>query len=370
MTHELEIVTAKGVVNFENLFNFTNDKNPLKIAFLKQSMYWVDFFRTFDLLTKKISFSKRQIKEILHDKLQIARESFDEDIYYQAATEYSVIFHMACYKHTEFDYEKKINSKDKSKKNPECSLKTTSGSIFTVEGKCPKREVVPSTSLEGKRIYLVSVGRAPSKEAFNEQYQQLKSDIESANPNVILETKKNNDNKMKDYLLSASNKFHKIFDEKELNILFLALNDVFEIQEYYGYLYFNGGLFTKTSFEVTDKYKNVDIVIFTNSYFRHKNNEEINGSAWLLNDGFNLVMMNPHSEVEKKRDAVKEFLADFRNFSSDLINYKVPAAQGTPQDVLESLIIPSYVKYELEKNKNIFLFKKKISNENNAINNT
>ena len=61
-------------------------------------------------------------------------------------------------------------------------------------------------------------------------------------------------------------------------------------------------------------------------------------------------MMNPHSKVEKKRDAVKEFLAYFRNFSFDLINYKVPAAQGTPQDVLESLIISSYVKDELEKN--------------------
>lgn len=219
------------------------------------------------------------------------------------------------------------------------------------------RKKIPES--ESNRIYVANVGRANTKDAAINQFIMLKNDLESCNENLKVLPKKSDDNKLKDYLYSAGEKFPTKTNDNEVSVLFVSLDTVHEIQEYVNFLCFNKGLFTNHSFADIEKYKNVDVVIFTNSYYRQKNHGNINGCAWWLNDGFNFLTFNPHADFKRKEKALSYFASNISNFNKQIECYRVPATPETPQDFLDSFRISSFVKQKLEEQDNIFLFQKK-----------
>lgn len=345
-------------LNFEEIMKNTSDLNPLKISFLNE----IDYFKDFVLLLCDISkrMTEEDTKDLLFNKLQLNRNSFNENQYYQSATELCVIYHVYTLNKANFNYEKVVRDDvdQKKGKQPECTTKTDEGFVFNVEAKSPERGKEKMPESGGNRIYVANVGRADTKDAAINQFNMLKNDLESCNENLEVLSKKSNDNKLKDYLYSAGEKFPTKTNDNELNVLFVSLDTVHEIQEYVNFLCFNMGLFTKHSFADIGKYTNVDMVIFTNSYYRQKNHDNINGCAWCLNEGFNFLTFNPHTDIKRKEKALSYFASNISNFNKQIEIYKVPASPETPQDLLDSLRIASFVKQQLEEKEGVYLFQK------------
>lgn len=346
-------------LNFEEIFENTSDLNPLKISFNQQTNYFDDFIDLLKDISKRMT--EEDTKDLLFNKLQLNKNTFNENQYYQAATELCVIYHVFRLKKENFSYEKVVrNDVDPKKgKQPECTTETDEGFVFNVEAKSPERSKKQNMEAGTECIYVANVGRADTKEVAESQFNMLKNDLESCNENLEVLPKKNDDNKLKDYLYSAGEKFPTKTNDNEVNVLFVSLDTVHEIQEYVNFLCFNKGLFTNHSFADIEKYKNVDVVIFTNSYYRQKNHGNINGCAWWLNDGFNFLTFNPHADFKRKEKALSYFASNISNFNKQIECYRVPATPETPQDLLDSFRISSFVKQKLEEQDNIFLFQKK-----------
>lgn len=101
--------------------------------------------------------------------------------------------------------------------------------------------------------------------------------------------KKNDDNKLKGYLLSCQSKFNKN-DDKNCNILFLSLRN----EDFKNYLFYlknpYSGLLTANSFINNNEYNKVQLVVISN--FLSVNNSESN--YWDLSKCSNLIFLNSY----------------------------------------------------------------------------
>lgn len=346
-------------LNFEEIMKNTSDLNPLKISFLNETDYFKDFVLLLCDISKRMT--EEDTKDLLFNKLQLNRNTFNENQYYQSATELCVIYHVYTLNKANFNYEKVVRDDvdQKKGKQPECTTKMDEGFVFNVEAKSPERNKKQTPKTGTNTIYVANIGRADTKDAAINQFNMIKNDLESCNENLEVLSKKSDDNKLKDYLYSASEKFPTEMNDNEVNVLFVSLDTVHEIQEYVNFLCFNMGLFTNHSFADLEKYKNVDLVVFTNSYYRQKNHDNINGCAWCLNDGFNFLTFNPHADLKSKEKPLSYFASNISNYNKQIYEYKVPATPETPQDLLDSLRIASFVKQQLEEQEELYLFQKK-----------
>ena len=164
---------------------------------------------------------------------------------------------------------------------------------------------------------------------------------------------KNKDNTMKDFLQSAHGKFADYHNDNELNVLVVSLGDVHMIQEWWHYLHNHEGLLTHKPFIAHDTFSRVDVIIYTNLLHRHMNYKSIKGSAWLMNDSFNLFLSNQFRQGPKN-DVHRFLIPHIPNYTERIRQYHVPG--NAPQDLLESLKVASFVVYELEENQGIMLF--------------
>lgn len=350
-----------------SLLENTNDSNPLKLAYKKQNQYFCDFLDTMIHLHKLLS--EKECESIMADKLQLSRTTYDENQYYEAATELSVISLFSCIGHSEFKYEKVV--KDGTQKQPECFVKSLLGGTFYAEAKCPVQTIV--NMQKQNTLIFTNAGRANSREEQNNLIINMQKGL--APQNVQIDVAKNDDNKMLDYLQSASLKFANTTGDCELNLLFVALDSSKQIQNWGNFFYNNKGFFTSNSFAadepycyadrpqnkvfVDSKFKNVHFIIFTNNYFRHKNNEIINGSAWRLQEGFNFALQNPFADLESKKNVITEFFTNYLGvYTNDIDNYTVPSSTEVPNYILDTMKIISFVKEELEKKQKLFYWER------------
>lgn len=352
----------KEILEYANylisLIKKSTENHPLKTAYKNKSSYFCNFIDFMIHLHKELSDT--DCNAILIDKLQLSKSEFDENQYYEAATELTVIFHLYCIKHTRFEYEK--TQKKGTDKQPECAVFSSTGCKFIAEAKCPVQENTHITSNQQQTLIFKNAGRANSKDEQKSFLDTMNADLSSQN--VVIKQAKNTDNKMLDFLQSASLKFADETNNNELNILFVALDSVNQIQEWVNYFYYNKGFFTTNSFAAEEPYcyadrknattfvepyfKNVHFIVFTNNCFRHKNNSNIEGSAWKLNESFNFALQNPFADLVPKKEAIQEFFSYLGVYTKDIQNYKMDCVPNTPADVLDSVKIITYVKKELE----------------------
>ncbi len=281
------------MIEIKSLMSGTNNLNPLKISYSKNSRYYNDFI----LVLSKISIylTEKEIRDLVVNKLQLSKSTYDQESYLEAATEISVIAKMASLPVDSFVYEKPIRTS--TKKNPECTIKSGKFTV-NVEAKCPRIPELPkSENARQKILVMKSAGRVTD---FNRQFQALKTQLEDTNPDLFMVVGKNKDNTMKDFLQSAHEKFADFRDENELNVLFVSLDDIHNIQDWWNYLHQNEGLLTLSTFELPSTFSRVDVIILSNLLFRHKNCTKIKGSAWNLDDSFALFLSSAHRQADKK----------------------------------------------------------------------
>ncbi len=239
-----------------------------------------------------------QIKKILQERFFIPDDSnFDLDVYLQSAVELSVQNHIKRNAQVEnFEINKRVNPPKDIDAYYE--IKATQVSL---EVKCP---VDPKSSKDSYKVTMP--GRVPDHEGvFNNLKGLFNNAVQS------LELTKNQDNKLKDYLVGAHEKFSPNSNVDNLNILFVACNNPSSIQDWYFYLDGGEGLFTSQPFYPSKEYKLVDIVILSNLKYCHTEARE--AFDWTLQNVFLLPFVNPHGRSTLVRQSVFSGLSIFEH---------------------------------------------------------
>jgi hypothetical protein len=336
----------------------TAKENPLCTSRLTGDGYFDGFLHyIFNPLNSELSC--KNMKAVLTEKLQLGKQTFDEQQYLQGATELTVIAKFHSVLHDHFGYEEAVEQG--KKKQPECILKAN-GFTLNVEAKCPdlSKSRIPLVKQNGmESVELNSFGRIPDYPSYS---KKLAEDLAEFNPELSVHQKKNKDNTLKDFLYSAHDKFVDNRDESELNILVVSLGDIHNQSAWYGYLVAYGGAFKKEPLFVDpQKFSRVDAIVYTNLQYRHKNHVKIENSPWSFDDAFCIFSSSPYRQSNK--EAPIRFLSGIlKSHTEDLLKYKKSKEYKTNcgpmyEEDPDALLLPSY-KSEIEK-KGLYYWEKK-----------
>lgn len=300
-------------------------KNLDELHYLKIGFENKDYIKQLIIKLKSLKkcLTENEFKELINKKLQLDLDKFDEAQFIQIASELTILAFFAENYSKYFKYEEKVNPP----KDIDCSF-MIDNLKFNIEVKCIDNSKFEQEIEEGTKNKVYAYGLHP-QEDFKDMQDKF---------NGI--TSKHNT--LKDFLISAQEKFSDTFNKKELNILVICIGDieVFDIWE--GYLYGNYGVLTDNPFLEHKKFDKVDCIIFTNLYHRHKNYMKLN-KVWSFSKSFNILHLNKYSKIySKDSDMPAIFIDSFPNLSREIIEYKVPAPY--PQEFRTSF----YVKQVLE----------------------
>lgn len=304
------IILGNIIDLLETILENTDEKNPIKIAHDNKLKYYNDFIEVLDILNKYLS--KNGIKDLLNNKL-LLNKKYDEPHYLQAVSEINLLYYVLRKYNNGFKYEPKYNGK----KNPECSFKYKD-KLINIEVKCPDlTSKIESEKRKTTKLYI------PER---TEQYKQIINDLKNMSDEI--EVVKRYDNKLKDYLVSASSKFPESSKE-HFNILVISLDIIQDLDEWYTYIFGNEGVFTSESFVPRKNYKNVDAILLTNfmnGHTRYNHEDYHNINLWELEQYTNILLLDPSKEHSEKGhfyfyDALNMFgqtTSDFLLFQKNL----------------------------------------------------
>ncbi|PXX92763.1 hypothetical protein DIT71_06195 [Marinobacter vulgaris] len=274
-----------------------------------------------DALDTLAPFLTKKQQHALEADLQTAGIAFDEPKYLQAACETAISATLAEMFPESFVYEKET----KPPKNVDCAF-SHSGIKFNLEVKCPDYSM--KHTIDGQNAFQAGAfGRIDDYASIVEKLQNEVFDSRNnpnADPHKPLIKQQHMDNKLKDFLLSASGKFAEDTDEAELNVLVVCCSDRMDVQKWFFYMYGLQGLFTPQSYYPPSEYNNVDVVVLTNTYHRHhgyKTKDKLL-DHWDWRRSFNLIFSNPMRTLDKK-SAIWKFVNLIPNFSRELEQFKV-----------------------------------------------
>lgn len=254
-----------------------SDNHPLKIAQKQNSKYYCGFIKFLINFHKVNNDSDKNIKSIIAKIINCETDNIYR--YLQVASEFSVLNYVVekviNNEWEKFIYEPKYNEK----KNPECSFKIDN-KIVNIEVKCPDMRKMKA---EEEAFIKIEV---PVRV---DGYKRVEFDIrELNNPDIALIH--NQDNKLKDYLISAQSKFP-LNDEKYFNILVVALESNRYMDKWYNYIFGDGGVFSKNSF-VSEDYSHVHAVLLTDVTKMHVLPLD-KSNIWDMGKSLNLLFLNP-----------------------------------------------------------------------------
>ncbi|EOU1739869.1 hypothetical protein MN030_000976 [Clostridium perfringens] len=277
---------------FEKKLKNADDKHPLKISCKVNDKYYKDFIELLEDFNNHLK-DKEMIELI--DKLQL-KSDFNQPKYLQFVSEITILYYILCKYNCDFKYEPTYNGK----KNPECSFRYRDKTI-NIEVKCPDLSSKIDSDMNNN-MKISFQGRVPN-EFYSEAKESMNYIINTSNLEGSsysgFEIEKRLDNKLKDYIISASEKFPK--DENGyFNILAISLNTPRDLDDWYSYILGYGGVFTNESF-VDENYDNVDAILLTNIQSGHIRWKEDNGkNLWNLEKYINLIFLNPQKAKDNK----------------------------------------------------------------------
>ncbi|MDK0980932.1 hypothetical protein ACOT7R_16650 [Clostridium perfringens] len=270
---------------FEKKLENADNQHPLKIAYKDNNKYYKDFIKLLKDFNNNLT-DKEMIELI--DKLQLKSE-FNQPKYLQFASEITILYYILRKYNCNFKYEPTYNGK----KNPECSFEYRNR-IINIEVKCPDLSSKIESDMNNN-LKISYQGRVPSK-LYNEAKESVTYisniiNLEDSSYSGV-EIEKRLDNKLKDYIISASEKFPK--DENGyFNILAISLDITKDLDDWYSYIFGYGGVFTDESF-VNENYDNVDAILLINTQCGHiRWKEENEKDLWNLEEYINLIFLNP-----------------------------------------------------------------------------
>lgn len=287
------------------------------------------------------------------EKMLLKQQPFREKTFVQYAVETAVVKYFGERFPVGFAVEKRINPAND--KDVDCVFQD-GGFTFNVEVKCSdynvKEEIDALDAFKYETVGRLSDRGEEAKRIVAAALDEGRAKLgEAAKPHV---DGKNMDNNLKGFLEQAHEKFGFAADEQSVNVLVVGCDDVEDIQRWFYYLYEAQGLFTPAPFADPTRYCNVDVVVFSNQYFKHTRvlNKRTTDS-WELGAGFNLIYANPH-RLQKKATGIQHFKNLLPNFTSALTAYQVPGP--APDYVKDTRRIVWFVKDFLERQQGRYLF--------------
>lgn len=276
-----------------------------------------------------------QREDLVFKKLDLESGAIAEHSYIQSAVELTVCAHYARFYPEFFIYEEKVNRP----KDVDCTVRVGDYK-YNLEVKCAdfrKKEAVDGA--EGFKIG--SLGRL---DEYPELLQNLQ-EVFSAGGHKLSE-QRHMDNNMKDFLMSAHEKFSNEPSDTELNVLIVGCDDAMDMQKWHSYLYGVQGLFTSESYADRSAYQKVDMVVLTNLYHRHKDpaaKDKLSGH-WRLSEAFCLLCANPDST--KPGQISYEFSKTLRHYNNEWNDYL--EGDDEPDFILKGIGIPAFVADQLQ----------------------
>lgn len=287
------------------------DNNPIKVSYENKLNYYDNFLKMIDAFNNNIS--EKQMKDLLNDKLRIDGK-FDLAHYLQATSEINVLYYILRNYNNEFIYEPQYNGK----KNPECSFKYQEKTI-NIEVKCPNLLDKIESDLRNT-LKIQAAERIPNyKETINDIKKIVQPNLKNSDY-VGVEEEKRIDNKLKDYVISASEKFP-MSDDNNFNILVVSLDIVSDFDEWYSYIFGNTGVFTNSTFVPKEKYENVDAILLSNPMCGHIRYNVLNDTdVWKLEENLNFLFLNPNKEKTETGKFYFNYMLDvFGNLTKEFL---------------------------------------------------
>ena len=280
-------------------------------------------------------YGEENWQQALQQKFFLPNEtSFDDQRFFQGACELSVANHIRLRAVTDFEVDKNVNPTN----DTDVDMFFRRGAAIAVEVKCPvePRPTIPPTA--NSSVMLVrTAGRIPAYPAGVDEFVSLVN-ASGAMPAVV---GKNKDATLKDFLISANNKFNPESGVDDLNILFLGCGDWADMANYYTYLYGNDELFTTQSFHPNAEFRLVDVVILSSLRYRHEHVRD--GDDWTLRNVFLLPRLNPHGRNSRTQYALDRGLSVFDNHRKRFDAFEdVPDDPNATADMMKILRLQHY----------------------------
>jgi len=174
---------------------------------------------------------------------------------------------------------------------------------------------------ERNTLKIFPAERVPDhKSMVNEISKLIGPNIERSGYSGVEETFRM-DNKLKDFLKSAQDKFP-VSTDCNFNILIISLEIIPDMDEWYSYIFGENGVFTQKSF-VEEKYENVDAILITTPIYGHAGwyyYGEIN--VWKLEETISLLFLNPDREFTGTgRFYISDGIELFGNLTGEFVKF-------------------------------------------------
>ncbi|WCL51057.1 hypothetical protein [Leptospira sp. GIMC2001] len=294
-----------------------------------------DFERYFSLINDSLKLlepkiSKKQKNTILSSKLQANTVRLDLDQLIQNLCELDISSHFSSHFIETFIYEPKLNNFN----NTDVDFSFSDGNYkFNVEIKCPR--ISHRHQLNQK-----SEIKVKAFERFDKFFEALKT-LQSIDTSLNFIDGKREDNSIKDFLISANNKFPIQSSDNEINILIICCDDVHHLQEIYSYFGGNTGFFTENSYTDKDLYKSVDLVYLVNTLYYHNPYNKIHGKkAFHFPESFGLGLVNSNRKI--KYSGISKFFELVPNYNVALREFKERGDASDP--IHDEVFIIKFVK--------------------------
>lgn len=284
--------------------------HPIVSAATKGNRYWNDFLmvnKNYEEALNENDYKGFLDKSHLDFPISMAQ-------YLQFSSEVTVVDYIIR-NYSDFKNEPKYNDN----KNPECSF-SYKGRTINVEVKCPDlSKRVQQENSEG--IKVIAGERFPNKNDYIKAKEFIETNIKDSQ---TLNNIDRLDNKLKDYLISAHQKFP-VSSSSNFNVLVVALDIIQDMDEWYSYLFGKNGAFTDRTY-ITDDYSNVDAVMITNVQHGHMADDvNLNINCWDLENYVSLLFLNPQKE---KCNGLGEYyqheaLNLFGGFTNDFLAFQI-----------------------------------------------
>lgn len=285
--------------------------------------------------------SHREFEALVYKKLRLEDPAPSEQQYLQAAVELTVCAHYALHFPEGFVYEYKVMPP----RDVDCSFQSE-GFRFNVEVKCADFSAKHQVDESGAFI-IKAIGR------LSDYYDAVAKLTETfASGGNVLRKNPHMDNKLKTYLVDAHGKFPAPTRQGQFNVLVIGCDDAGDMQQWEGYLTGPRGLFTQDSYADPEQYSNVDLVVISNLYHRHKSpaSKDKLSDHWTFGQSFCLLYRNPRSI--KPNSMLQAFAKTLRFFNNDLAQHEVEG--DAPAYLKERLAIRDFVGRVLMKNGEYF----------------
>lgn len=293
------------MTNIEILFKLI-DKNLIthkNHPFNEHPLYYKEFKELLHSFPCEELYSSSGKRNAILTKLQLCDSiPFNPKTYCQGISEI-VLYFNALLKDLDFTPEKKLTTS-----GTDVDIQIRTGvATYNIEIKSP--ELNPPTAFSG--IVIENLFRTTEK-----NWTKGIDKIEN------IKLKKNDDNKICDYLKSAQTKFNDSPNEKICNILFVAL-PITEIQRYFGYITNDiSGLFAPNSsmpIMTPDQFSKTDVIILSSIVDGHTFSYDKIVSSWKLDEYFNFMIRNPFKSLEPM--VAKELLDIIPNSTLEFDQY-------------------------------------------------